>query len=257
MDQSSRASLESVVAPHVSDVPFSLTGQGAQAGVKIALAMSKNSDVARFVTIEEPENHQSHTNLTKLLSRIENIAGIEQQLSTNPRSTKNKKYDDANIIDWFREKEKIGKLTIFESNVTWRCHPKIAEFSDSIFGPSWNFKATESKNDKVTDHDGVFLLKSEHVTEYISRFQPQCLRYSVSSGKDFNLDFMNFKVSKGLTRQRVLIVPTEPIKKFVKNGTLLEASSASSFYEAVTRAVQSVAIVIDSAGNSPIRHWIP
>jgi hypothetical protein len=60
-----------------------------------------------------------------------------------------------------------------------------------------------------------------------------------------------------MTYKRVLIVPTAPIAKFISAGTHLEANSASSFYVAVTRAKQSVAIVIDQAGTSSLPFWKP
>lgn len=80
MDQSARTNWEGSVTPHVSGVPFSMSGQGQQAAIKISLAMSKNSDRARFVMIEEPENHLSHTSLTILLSRIQSLSGDQQQI---------------------------------------------------------------------------------------------------------------------------------------------------------------------------------
>lgn len=80
MDQSARTSWEGVVTPHVSNVPFSMSGQGQQAAIKISLAMSRHSASANFVMIEEPENHLTHTSLTTLVSRIESIAGDHQQL---------------------------------------------------------------------------------------------------------------------------------------------------------------------------------
>ncbi len=80
MDQSARTSWDSVVTPHIQNIPMSMAGQGTQASVKIALALNKNAGHARYVTIEEPESHQSHTSLTRLLSRIERSAGEEQQL---------------------------------------------------------------------------------------------------------------------------------------------------------------------------------
>ena len=178
-------------------------------------------------------------------------------LATNPRSSKNGKYSYARAIKWAQERQSKGLLKILESVTTWRCHPVVAKFSDSIFDPSWKFPETQSKNETVTDHDGVFLVLPEHVTEYVRSYQPQCLRHSVSSGKSFDLDYLNFKVSKGMTFERVLIVPTAPIAKFIAAGTHLEASSASSFYVAVTRAKQSVAIVLDSAGESLLPFWRP
>ncbi len=80
MDQSSRASWESAVVPQVEDVPFAMAGQGQQAAIKIALAMSRSVDVANFVLIEEPENHLSHTRLGRLIGSIEALAGEDQQL---------------------------------------------------------------------------------------------------------------------------------------------------------------------------------
>ena len=80
MDQSARTSWEGAVTPHVSDVPFSMSGQGQQAAIKIALAMSRHSATAPFLMIEEPENHMTHTSLTTLLARIEQLAGDDQQV---------------------------------------------------------------------------------------------------------------------------------------------------------------------------------
>lgn len=80
MDQSSRTSWEGVVIPHVNDVPFSMSGQGQQAAIKLCLAMSRHSEQASFVMIEEPENHLTHTSLNTLLSRIGSLAGEKQQL---------------------------------------------------------------------------------------------------------------------------------------------------------------------------------
>lgn len=189
---------------------------------------------------------------------IRMVGDIRQSvLATNPRSMKNSKYSYANAITWFREREADGLLEIKDSVITWRCQPHIAAFSDTIFDSSWGFPATQSKNSAVTDHDGVYLVTTEHVKEYVEMYKPQCLRHSASSGKSFDLNFLNFKVSKGMTYERVLIVPTEPIKKFIQSGTCLEPTPASSFYVAVTRAKQSVAILLDAAGASALPFWQP
>lgn len=195
-----------------------------------------------------------------LLSSIDirMVGDIRQSvLATNPRSSKNAKYSYAGAIKWARERQTKGILDIQENVTTWRCHPVVAKFSDSIFDPSWQFPETQSKNETVTGHDGVFLISTKHVAEYIRLFQPQCLRHSVRSGKDFDLNYLNFKVSKGMTYERVLIIPTAPIAKFIASGIYLEANSASSFYVAVTRAKQSVAIVLDKAGTSSLPLWEP
>ncbi|MBT2305166.1 UvrD-helicase domain-containing protein [Variovorax paradoxus] len=186
------------------------------------------------------------------------VGDIRQSvLATNPRSRKNTKYSYTGAVAWFRGRAAKGLLEIKDSVTTWRCHPLIAAFSDSIFDPSWEFPATESKNETNTGHDGVHLVASKHVDAYVGLYQPQCLRHSVSSAKSFSLDFLNFKVAKGMTYERVLIVPTAPIAEFIAAGTYLEAISASSFYVAVTRAKQSVALVLDNPGASVLPVWQP
>ena len=189
---------------------------------------------------------------------IRMVGDIRQSvLATNLRSKKNTKYSYANAIAWFRKREREGLLEIKSSVITWRCQPRIAAFSDTIFDSSWEFPPTQSQNNVVTDHDGVYLVSTAHLRAYVDMYKPQCLRHSVSSGKNFDLDFLNFKVSKGMTYERVLIIPTDPIRKFIKSGAYLEPTSASSFYVAVTRAKQSVAIVLDDAGASALPFWQP
>jgi DNA helicase II / ATP-dependent DNA helicase PcrA len=196
--------------------------------------------------------------LLRSSTNIRMVGDIRQSvLATNPRSTKNSKYSYANAITWFRECEAEGLLQIKHSVFTWRCQSQIAAFSDTIFDSSWEFPATQSKNDAVTDHDGVYLVSTEHANAYVEKYKPQCLRHSVSSGKNFDFDFLNFKVSKGMTYERVLIIPTAPITKFLQTGTYLEPTPASSFYVAVTRAKQSVAIVLDKAGAATLPFWQP
>lgn len=87
MDQSARTSWEGVVTPHVGDVPFSMSGQGQQSAIKISLAMNRHAGRAKFVMVEEPENHLTHTSLTTLLSRIESLAGDQQQLFVTTHSS--------------------------------------------------------------------------------------------------------------------------------------------------------------------------
>lgn len=176
-------------------------------------------------------------------------------LSTNPRSSKNRRYAYADALKWFREREALGLLTIADNAITWRCHPTIAAFSDTIFDSSWAFPPTESRNTAVTGHDGVFLLHPDDVDAYVARFRPLCLRDSANSGRAYDLDYMNFRLAKGLTCERVLIAPTSGITKFVVSGVHLDPIAAAKFYVAVTRAAQSVAIIVTNRGLSSLPFW--
>lgn len=87
MDQTTRTSWEGAVTPHVSNIPFSMSGQGQQAAIKIALAMSRHSEKASFVMIEEPENHLTFSSLGVLLRRMQDLAGEHQQLFVTTHSS--------------------------------------------------------------------------------------------------------------------------------------------------------------------------
>lgn len=189
---------------------------------------------------------------------IRMVGDIRQSvLATNPRGTKNKQYAYSEAINWFREREANGLLTVTQASTTWRCRSEIASFSDTIFDADWGFPETASENHLRTEHDGVFLVQKKYVDTYVTKFQPQCLRHGANSAKEYDLDFLNFKLSKGATYERVLIVPTAVITNFIQNGVALEPSTAASFYVAVTRAKQSVAIVVDKPGSSNLPYWSP
>ena len=62
---------------------------------------------------------------------------------------------------------------------------------------------------------------------------------------------LNFGLSKGLTVNRVLIVPTKPINDYLQKGKTL--TSKDRFYIAVTRAKYSVAFLIED--NADFSKW--
>lgn len=86
MDQSASASWESGIVPTVAEVPFAMAGHGQQAAIKVVLAMDRAADTTAFALVEEPENHLSHTSLTKLVARIEDLAGDRQIFVTTHSS---------------------------------------------------------------------------------------------------------------------------------------------------------------------------
>ena len=87
MDQSAATLGETGIVPQVDEIPFAMSGQGQQATIKMSLAMSRTANASTFVLIEEPENHLSHTNLLRLVARIEALAGEDQQLFIGTHSS--------------------------------------------------------------------------------------------------------------------------------------------------------------------------
>lgn len=189
---------------------------------------------------------------------IRMVGDIRQSvISTNARTQKNKQYAYTNALSWFRERETRGHIQIFEQSVTWRCHPLVASFSDTIFDQSWGFPTTSSMNATSCGHDGVFLVRAADVDAYLALFEPLCLRDSANSGKSFKLDYLNFRLAKGMSREHILIAPTAGITKFLSDREPLAPLAACKFYVAVTRAQQSVGIIVDGDIKSDIPYWCP
>lgn len=177
-------------------------------------------------------------------------------IATSPSERKHKQYKNMQVWNWFRSQEAAGRLVITHRSETWRCRPEIAAFADSLFESIWAFPRTVSLNATATGHDGVFLVRTEDVDSYIEGFAPQNLRWGASSWKSHDhLTFMNFGAAKGLTRKRVLIFPTDKMQKLLQRGTPLEDLAAAKLYVGVTRAEQSVAFVLDKAGDSQHPYW--
>jgi predicted ATP-dependent endonuclease of OLD family len=78
LDMTARAGWESAVMPHLDDIPITLAGRGEQSSVKIKLAL-KAQESAEIVMVEEPENHLSHSNLSRLVAHMSANA-VKKQL---------------------------------------------------------------------------------------------------------------------------------------------------------------------------------
>lgn len=175
------------------------------------------------------------------------IVGDARQsiLSTSRSSNKNKKYSGYDVIKWYREMENQQLLEIESHNYTYRCAQEIASFSDKIFHPDLGFEPTVSRCFLEDEHKGVFLVCKKDFQEYLNVYNPIVLRHSKSVPCNPEWNPVNIGVSKGRTYERVAIMATKSIKKFIEKKEYLSAKSTSSFYVAVTRAKVSVAIVVD------------
>ena len=170
-------------------------------------------------------------------------------------AAKNKQFAGPAIIKKFELWQKAGLVKVDYERNTYRCNQAIADLGDSFF-PSE--PTTISRNDCITGHDGLFLVKSKDVNEYVSRFEPQVLRYSASTDCT-PYEAMNFGESKGLTFKRVLIYPHGKARSWLASGKISHVEkSASKMYVAVTRARYSVAFVYDGKKcGIPASAWAP
>ena len=157
---------------------------------------------------------------------------------------------------------KIDDTTL---NTSYRSNEMICSFSSKLYP---EYLPCNSNQTAITNHDGVFLVRSADVANYLDIYKPMQLRYDIRTKEiGHNYPVMNFGISKGLSFDRVLIYPTKPIENYLVNGTLKilakkkkktdpdvmeEAFDIAKFYVAVTRARYSVAIVCDYDDNTNI-----
>lgn len=75
----------------VDDVAFPMVGKGEQSQIQIKLAIQNKAKSVNFILIEEPENHVSHMNLTRLINYIEKHRnGLQVFISTHSSYVLNK-----------------------------------------------------------------------------------------------------------------------------------------------------------------------
>lgn len=179
--------------------------------------------------------------------RIIAVGDIRQAIYFTCNAPKNKGNRGSKLLDYFRKLEKKGFLTVQFRDYSYRCKQCICDLSDSIF-PNIEEK-TNSLNDEKCDHEGIFIVNSTDFDAYMREYNPVVLRWSISSKLPETkqpLEIRNIGVSKGATYNHVIILCTDPFKKFVKDGTIpTSEKTKSELYVAITRARYSVAFVYD------------
>ncbi|WP_166999007.1 ATP-dependent nuclease [Paramicrobacterium fandaimingii] len=85
-DASAKSSWESGLVPHLDSIPFDQIGKGEQSAFKILLALERDGAGRHVVMVEEPENHLSHANLSKLVGLIRDHS-VQQQVFITTHSS--------------------------------------------------------------------------------------------------------------------------------------------------------------------------
>ncbi|PHG45978.1 UvrD-helicase domain-containing protein [Bacillus wiedmannii] len=218
------------------------------------LVIERLEDMYDYIYIDEIQDMAGYDlELIKLFFKsrlnVVLVGDARQATYTTNNSLKNKKYKGKGIIDFFEEQEKNGNCSIEYRNICFRCNQSICDFADLLY---LELPKTESANLETTGHDGVFFIKKRDFQKYIDVYNPQILRHNARTKVD---NAINFGVSKGLTFDRVLVMPTKAVKDYLKTGNLEHVSSPitkSKLYVAITRAKYSVTFVVDepvSVGN--------
>lgn len=171
--------------------------------------------------------------------------------STNP-SSKNNQYLGINVVKLVEEWERRGLCSVEYVSETYRCNTAICESSNALWPGMDGMRPLRSD---TSGHDGVFLIGKDVIEKYIRLFKPQVLRYD-KRANTYGCEALNFGVAKGLEFDRVLIVPTAPINRYLANGDVQKIEkSRDKFHVAVTRARHSVAFVYDGTSVVVTNRW--
>lgn len=191
--------------------------------------------------------------LMAVVGSVVMVGDPRQGTYSTTRSRKSSHFTRSKILNWLNQLEGRGVLEIESQSESHRCVQAICDYADSLFD---GFDPTKSLNESTTGHDGVFLLRTRDVNDYVNRYAPQVLAWDRQSDT-FGVPSRNMGDVKGLSFERVLIVPTETMKDFLQRNVQLAEITRAKFYVAVTRAKQSVAIALDRPGACAIPYWTP
>ncbi|MEG0926792.1 UvrD-helicase domain-containing protein [Chryseobacterium sp.] len=221
--------------------------------------INRISKIYSHIFIDEVQDLAGYDlELLKLLfnssSQILMVGDPRQGTYVTNISAKNKQFTKSSIVHFFQDQTMKINTDKKSLLINYRCNKAICDLSNDLFP---KFQRTESGNEIITGHDGVFFIKEKDVENYLLNFNPMQLRDNKRKLVNENFKVMNFGESKGLSFDRVLIYPTQPFLAWlVDNKSELAETSRSKLYVALTRARYSVAIVnnIETEGNQ-IKHY--
>lgn len=168
------------------------------------------------------------------------------------------KYADGGIVEFLRaELPRKVPVEIDETtlNRSHRNSASVCAISSSLFPalPASQACDCDSCRSAAPPHAGLFVVRTADRARYLAAVRPMQLRDKITSaGVDQRFPAMNFGHSKGRGFDHVLILPTEPMRKWLSNPAFdLKPESRAKLYVALTRGRHSVAVSMDW-GASPL-----
>ncbi len=189
-------------------------------------------------------------------------AGIVMHLVGDPRqstystnnASKNSRFRKEGLVEKINTWKTTGLCHVETQARSFRCNQQICDFADTLW-PKW--PKTQSRNAKETGHDGVFRVQRADLHSYMNAFSPVVLRYN-SRTDTFGYPSLNYGGAKGMTFDRVLVLPHGPIEKYLRTANREDvAGSVNKFYVAITRARNSVAFLHDGKCGVRCVDWKP
>lgn len=165
------------------------------------------------------------------------VGDPRQHLYATNNALKHKKYRGSGIVDWFAQRSDVCKRE--DKHISYRCNQDICDFASALFP---EYPPIDAAHNPETGYDGIHTISRFDVLDFVAEYRPQVLRYDKRANTQ-GLPAMNFGVSKGSTFDRVLIIPTKPMLKYLDDRDPSKLKRPESLYVAVTRARHSVTFV--------------
>lgn len=169
-----------------------------------------------------------------------------------------KKYADGGIVNFLRNELPRKVPVDIDQTTLNRSHCNSAEIcavSSRLFPALPASQACDCLRCRAgsTAATGVFILRVADYAHYLATVRPMQLRDKITSpGVDARSPAMNFGESKGRGFDHVVILPTEPMRRWLSDpATDLKPQSRAKLYVALTRARHSMAIAMDW-GTAPL-----
>lgn len=187
--------------------------------------------------------------LMKNCSTVTMVGDPRQVTYLTHIEAKHKGYRKGKIKEFLIDKCKsliksgIDEVTLKDSH---RCSHKICDYASKLYIDFTPMTSCGCCNIVPNIHEGVFLVKPEHVLDYLNLYNPMQLRWDKRSKTHLGFESLNFGESKGATFERILIYPTGDMENWiVNNKSKLADGARAKFYVGLTRARFSAAIIFD------------
>ena len=177
------------------------------------------------------------------------VGDYKQATFRTNNSLKNKQFRDDKIKDFFELQQSKGICSITYSKVTRRFNQDICDYVNTIHGDANNQVCQCCEMEFPNENTGVYIIDPKYLSDYCSFYSPTILRYDRDSTIPFshNCQVLNYGNSKGLTLDRVIIIPVGTVLPFIKKGAnITSPQTKSKFYVACTRAQYSVVFAIEN-----------
>lgn len=177
------------------------------------------------------------------------VGDYKQATFRTNNSLKNKQFRDDKIKDFFELQQSKGICSITYSKVTRRFNQDICGYVNTIHSDANNQVCQCCEMEFPNENTGVYIIDPKYLSDYCSFYSPTILRYDRDSTITFshNCQVLNYGNSKGLTLDRVIIIPVGTVLPFIKKGAnITSPQTKSKFYVACTRAQYSVVFAIEN-----------